>query len=224
VEPSAIVSADDDVSFASDRLLDLAIAAVPIARTASLSRLTQRMSAQPYYPEIWPGEHYKLLAGIVSTLRPRSILEIGTGAGLSALAMAEALDPPPRVTTFDIVPWQDYPQTCLRPDDFSNGMVAQVVADLAAPGCFREHTSLFQKADLIFIDGPKDGRFEHVLLTHMAATSLPQAPIVILDDIRVWNMIAIWRSIGRPKLDLTSFGHWSGTGIVDWIPQSTPAA
>ena len=22
--------------------------------------------------------------------------------------------------------------------------------------------------------------------------------------------------IARPKLDLTSFGHWSGTGLVEW--------
>ncbi len=28
-------------------------------------------------------------------------------------------------------------------------------------------------------------------------------------------MIDIWRSIKSPKLDATSFSHWSGTGIVD---------
>lgn len=38
----------------------------------------------------------------------------------------------------------------------------------------------------------------------------------LFDDIRVWNMLAIWRGIRRPKLDLTSFGHWSGTGLVDY--------
>jgi hypothetical protein len=31
------------------------------------------------------------------------------------------------------------------------------------------------------------------------------------------NMIGIWRGIRHPKLDLTSFGHWSGTGLVEWI-------
>jgi len=41
-------------------------------------------------------------------------------------------------------------------------------------------------------------------------------PLIIMDDIRVWNMLAIWRRIDRPKLDLTSFGHWTGTGLVDW--------
>jgi hypothetical protein len=39
---------------------------------------------------------------------------------------------------------------------------------------------------------------------------------LVFDDIRIWNMLRIWREIVRPKLDLTSFGHWTGTGIVDW--------
>lgn len=42
------------------------------------------------------------------------------------------------------------------------------------------------------------------------------APIVMFDDIRLWNMLAIWWRLDRPKLDLTSFWHWSGTGLVDW--------
>jgi hypothetical protein len=30
------------------------------------------------------------------------------------------------------------------------------------------------------------------------------------------NMIELWRNVQKPKLDLTSFGHWSGTGLIDW--------
>ena len=41
-------------------------------------------------------------------------------------------------------------------------------------------------------------------------------PIVMLDDIRLWRMLSFWQDIPRPKLDLTSFGHWSGTGLVDY--------
>jgi hypothetical protein len=40
--------------------------------------------------------------------------------------------------------------------------------------------------------------------------------ILIFDDIRVWNMLEFWREIRMPKLDLTSFGHFSGTGVVQW--------
>jgi hypothetical protein len=38
----------------------------------------------------------------------------------------------------------------------------------------------------------------------------------MFDGIRVLNMIGIWRRLARPKMDLTSFGHWSGTGLADW--------
>lgn len=37
----------------------------------------------------------------------------------------------------------------------------------------------------------------------------------MLDDIRFLNMWRLWRSIRSPKLDATSFGHWSGSGLVD---------
>ena len=42
--------------------------------------------------------------------------------------------------------------------------------------------------------------------------------LILLDDIRLWKMLKIWREISMPKLDLTSFGHWSGTGIVQSKP------
>jgi hypothetical protein len=50
-------------------------------------------------------------------------------------------------------------------------------------------------------------------VTHMQR---PPHALVVFDDIRVMNMVATWRRIARPKLDLTSFGHWSGTGLIDW--------
>jgi hypothetical protein len=69
---------------------------------------------------------------------------------------------------------------------------------------------------LIFIDAAKDGVQEQRFLDNFGTIAFAKAPLVILDDIRVWNMLAIWRRVSRPKLDLTSFGHWSGTGIIDW--------
>ena len=39
---------------------------------------------------------------------------------------------------------------------------------------------------------------------------------IVFDDIRLWNMLRIWHGIRRPKLDMVSFGHWSGTGWFDW--------
>ena len=81
------------------------------------------------------------------------------------------------------------------------------------------HKELFKSADMIFVDGPKDGRFEQDFLERLKELRLTQTPLLIFDDIRLWNMLAIWRAVAMPKLDVTSFGHWSGTGFVDWLPK-----
>jgi hypothetical protein len=38
-------------------------------------------------------------------------------------------------------------------------------------------------------------------------------PILLIDGIRRWNMLRTWRMLPYPKFDLTSFGHWAGTGL-----------
>jgi tetratricopeptide (TPR) repeat protein/predicted O-methyltransferase YrrM len=217
VELSAISSAIDDPGKPSQRLLDVALQAVSHARTASMTNVVQRMSRPPYYADVWPGEHYKLLAGLVTAIQPRVVVEIGTATGLSALAIRSAMPQDCSLTTFDIVPWQHFTETHLRKEDFDDGTLVQEIADLSNPQAIRRHADLLRSADFIFVDGPKDGVFERVLLQRLSELGLPGAPLVMLDDIRVWNMLAIWREIRRPKLDLTSFGHWSGTGLIDWI-------
>jgi predicted O-methyltransferase YrrM len=216
VELSALASADDDSAGLSDRLLDVALQAVRAARRSAMASVVERMSGPPFYPEVWPGEHYKLLAGLVAVCQPRIVIEIGTATGLSALAIRTALPPGSRLVTFDIVPWDRVSGTCLRATDFDTDSFRQVLGDVSDPTVMRQHASLFQSADLIFVDGPKDGRFERILLERFEDIQLPAGPLVVFDDIRLWNMLAIWRSVRHPKLDLTSFGHWSGTGLVDW--------
>jgi predicted O-methyltransferase YrrM len=222
VQLSAIASAHDDNSKPSDRLLQVALQAAIQAPSISMSMIIERMTRPPYYPNVWPGEHYKLLAGLVSVCQPRVVVEIGTAIGLSALAMREALPKGARLVTFDVIPWHKFPDTCLRDGDFTNGTLTQVVGDVSDPSVMRQNAEVFQAADIIFVDGPKDGRFERVFLTQLANTDLAHGPLLILDDIRLWNMLAIWREVRRPKLDVTSFGHWSGTGVVDWSGPSSP--
>ena len=38
---------------------------------------------------------------------------------------------------------------------------------------------------------------------------------LFLDDIRFMTEIANWRAVKNPKIDLTSFGHYSGSGSVN---------
>jgi predicted O-methyltransferase YrrM len=217
VEYSVLASADDEPFGPSDRLFDLALGAVRHARSASMTAVVERMKQPPFYPNVWPGEHYKLLAGLIVEMQPKVVVEIGTSTGLSALAMRDHLPAGSKLVTFDIIPWKQFGDTVLREEDFADGRMSQVIADVGRQAAMKEHEALFQSAELIFADGPKDGRFEQDLINRLGELRLPQKPLVMFDDIRVWNMLAIWRRIQKPKLDITSFGHWSGTGFVDWV-------
>src|ERR1700682_1024879 len=76
VEYSMLASLDDDTSRPTQRLLQLSLEALRVACQVDLSWISQRMASPPYYPEIWPGEHYKLLAGFVAAHRPKCVLEV----------------------------------------------------------------------------------------------------------------------------------------------------
>ena len=78
---------------------------------------------------------------------------------------------------------------------------------------------MLESADFIFSGAAKDGVMEQRFIDNFKPLQFKNAPIVMFDDIRLWKMLKIWRALDRPKLDLTSFGHWSGTGLVDWLPR-----
>jgi len=207
---------DDDCAGADDWLLDIALAAISRARNISLATITARMKRPPFWTEVWPGEHYKFLAALVDVVRPVGIVEIGTHLGLSALALLEYGEPGSKLVTYDIVPWHAFGESCLRMEDFAHGRIVQSIADLADMSTLDLHRDVLRDAELIFVDGPKDGHFESDFLSNLRSVKFKKAPLLVFDDIRLWNMLSIWRSIQVPKLDVTSFGHWSGTGLVHW--------
>jgi len=218
-EYSMLFSADDDISQPSPYLLSIALQAVQQAQQVSLASIAARMPTPPYYPEIWPGENYKLLAGLVTVLKPKLVIEIGTGGGTSTLAIKQFLPREATLVTFDILGWNSWPGCLLREDDFLGGQLVQSTDDLSQRPVFARHQALFEHTDIIFCDAAKDGVMEHRLLDNLSAVSFRTKPLLIFDDIRLWNMLRIWRRIPFPKLDLTSFGHWTGTGIVEWGTQ-----
>jgi predicted O-methyltransferase YrrM len=218
-EYSMLFSADDDVG-PSERLLDVALESAAHARQIALTDLALRL-ADPAWLTTWPGEHYRLLAALVRTLKPRMVIEIGTATGLSALAMLSELPSDGRIVTYDVVPWAEFPNSVLQPEDFADGRLTHQVHDLSdhAPGA---HAERLQTADIIFVDAAKDGRQERRFLDLLEGTPFRGTPIAVFDDIRLWNMLAIWREVQRPKLDVTSLGHWSGTGLIDYASSQPP--
>lgn len=215
MEPSVICSQDDDTG-PNDRLLDISQRAIEAARQNSLEALRKRTAARAdaVYYNVFPGEHYRLLAALAETLKPALAVEVGTFTGMGSAALLAGLPEQSRLTTFDILAW-DSLDTHLDPEDFRAGKIEQCLDDLSAPETFEKHSGLFRRAELIFLDAPKDGRFEPRFLRNLSALRFDSACLMVVDDIRLLNMIDTWRSIKSPKLDLTSFGHWSGTGLVD---------
>src|SRR5207253_2402071 len=113
-EWTALVNAQEDERHpdAGD-LLDLAVEAASRAKGVDLSGRARGRDDAARLLNLWPGEHYRFLAGLVGVLQPQLVVEVGTSTGLSALAMASALPPAARLVTFDIVPWHALPDTSL---------------------------------------------------------------------------------------------------------------
>ncbi len=213
-ELSSISSPDDPGDRPTAALLEVALAAAARAAKKELPLLRRRQA--PELVHRWPGEHYRLLAALIEVLGPRQVVEIGTFAGWSALAILPELGASARLTTFDLVAWDRTPGCLLVPEDFADGRLRQEIADLGSAAETVRYADLLQTADLIFIDAAKDGALEDRILANLAAIGLADGTLLLFDDIRVWNMMAVWRALRMPKLDLTGFGHWSGTGLVEW--------
>jgi predicted O-methyltransferase YrrM len=214
IEPSVAVPVE---TAPSERLMDVALQTVDLARSVELDALVAR--SHDDLPNVWPGEHYRLLAALVACMRPKLVIEIGTATGMSALAMLTTLAHDARLVTFDLESWKGYSQYSggiLEHADFSDGRLEQRLDDLSTPAGWRASADLLRRADLIFVDAKHDGAQERRFLRGFDEVGLANGPIVVFDDIRVWGMLGFWREIRRPKLDLTSFGHWSGTGFVDY--------
>ena len=213
---SAISSIHDAPGKPDERLLTVISPLAEAARNATLPLLQDRSVPPDVFD--WPGEHYKLLEALIKVLACRNVIEIGTFSGLSSLAILGALPPSGTLATFDIIPWNQIAGTHLRQTDFDPTRFVQRVCDLKDHKSFQLHRKLFEEADLIFIDGPKDGAFERAILSALASLRRPKPFFVLLDDIRIWKMLPIWRGLTHPKLDLTSLAHYTGTGLVHWIP------
>jgi len=67
-EYSILFSSDDDNSKPSEYLINVSLNAINKARTVSLDDICEKMKTGPYWPNVWPGEHYKLLAGFIAAI------------------------------------------------------------------------------------------------------------------------------------------------------------
>ena len=216
VEWSAIASTDDEQAQPTDQLLGLALAAAERARHLRLDDIADRCSTplEASWVNQWPGEHYRLLAALVEVAGVDRAIEVGTYTGMGALALAGA---GAVVQTYDLVPWDQIANTLLRHEDFE-GRISQRIGDLASADYFDSQLEDLLAADLILVDGPKDGVFEPAFLSRLLAV-LRAGQVLVVDDIRKLQMLQTWRDLPLSKLDVTSLGHWSGTGLAIASPK-----
>ena len=213
---SMIYTAHDLAPAPSQRLIDAVLSAVReiVEGRIDLAPVAGRAKVPEWYT-VWPGEHYKLLAALMRILRPKTIVEIGTFSGLSALTMRSFMPDDARLVTFDVVPWRQVGETVFQESDFADGRLRQEIADLSDSSVLRQHRELLESADFMLIDAPKDCVFEYRLIEHFQTMRFPRCPVVLWDDTRLWSMLRFWRILPWPKLDVTSFGSWSGSGLSE---------
>lgn len=162
-------------------------------------------------------EHYRLLAYLSSQCNDGDIIyDIGTYLGYSALAMAH--NPKVHVVTYDLV------------DNFkTNEVTAQDVKNITFKIGNCLHPSDMQeiaKAPLVLLDvDPHDGIQEpHIF---RALENAGFKGILLLDDIHLnYHMRSFWDWIPTKykKVDISRYGHHSGTGLVVFDPSFVDVA
>ena len=213
IRPSLIYSLDDAES--SDYLFSIISDAIKIAYKLELKCGKKNLSDSKFLNE-FPGEHYKILSSIVKATNAKEVVEIGTYTGLGALSIKEGLNPLGKITTYDLISWDKLGfESHFTIDDFKDGSIKQILGDLSENIFFEENLETLNRSDIIFMDASKDDNFEYKMLKQFLKLKPKIGKLLILDDIKFINMIDLWRSIKSPKFDISSFGHWSGTGIVD---------
>jgi len=212
--PSECWSTDDDAAAQSFADWGFLLESISFAASCHIDTCTDNP-----FVNAFPGDHYRLLAGLITKLDrssgPLTLIDIGTHLGTSARMMLDYSSPKDRVFTFDIASWETNQGTVLTQEDFDTRLT-QYVEDLQELPVWEKHKELIRNADFIMCDGPKDGKFEQKIYNLLSTLDFPVKPRwLFLDDIRWASEMISWRSIESPKIDLTSFGHFSGTGLVN---------
>lgn len=146
-------------------------------------------------------EHYKLLAYLSKIVDGKKVLDIGTYQGLSAAAMSLSGK---EVDTFDIVEDPSALEIISKLDNVHYHLGTEYMHRFA---------EIIKDVDLIMLDIDHRGQTEKDILKLL--DDVGYDGILMMDDIHLNDaMRDVWSSVTRSKYDVSTFGHWSGTGIV----------
>ncbi len=180
--------------------------------SVDLSHLTQYLAwhyLNAYFPMTAGENHHLLLAYLSNQLNPGALVcDLGTQYGASALALS--YNKLVKVRTYDLL---DYvPAGAVSFRNVSN--ITGVIGD-----CFTKIDEMID-SDIILLDisphnGQDESRILSLLLNH------DYRGLLICDDIN-WNdpMKQFFKDVNLKKYDVTRYGHWSGTGIIVFDPDT----
>lgn len=141
-------------------------------------------------------EHYRLLIYISNLFENKTLFDIGTNACRSAVALSHNVFN--KVKSFDIIQ--------ILPTNPNIINVEFILGDSMKD-------SDLQNCPFIFLDVDHDGSYENIVYKHLK--EINWKGFLMLDDINLNDpMKEFWNNITEEKYDLTSKGHWSGTGLA----------
>lgn len=157
-----------------------------------------------------PGqEHHKLLAYLSSLINDKMIFDIGTHLGDSAHALAYNITN--HVHSFDIL-------DKVAPSRRQRANITYHLEDLFDPMVLKKWGETLLESAIVFIDiDPHAGKQEMALVEWLRTHDYQG--LIVLDDIWYFKAMRdeLWQRIeDRYKLDVTRWGHWSGTGLVSF--------
>jgi hypothetical protein len=153
-----------------------------------------------YFPLFSGQEHYRLLRYLGQQIQG-NIVEIGTHAGTSAIALAA--DNNYTVLTYDIVDE--------KLKDHSDQL--NIIFRLTDYSTDSEYEDFILSSKMIFIDAPHNGSFERDCYSWLKKKGYKG--LTIWDDIHLnADMKSFWADVDLPKEDITKYGHITGTGVI----------
>lgn len=142
-------------------------------------------------------EHYMLLKHLSYEYNNTTIFDLGSYKGFSAIALSS--NPTNKIVSYDIGCFLDIGN---RPENVEYRI-----------GNFFTEPDILQSPLIMFDVDPHDGKIEVEFFEWLSKNNYKGK--VILDDIHLNpEMRNFWKNIKQERIDLTEFGHWSGTGMV----------
>lgn len=157
------------------------------------------------YPNNWffmeaGQEHYRLMAYIGSIYKGKTLLDIGSYQGNSAIALAH--NDQNNVISFDL---DGQPVISKIKSKNITFQIANIL-ELA-------YKETILSCPFIMLDTYHNGDFEQEFFDYLKA--IKYKGLVMFDDIYLnYEMRKFWEGITNQKHDLTHIGHFSGTGLV----------